>query len=327
MQKKSYKPKILLSKCIEFESCRYNAQIIRSDFVAKLKEFVDFQTVCPEYEIGLGIPRDPIRIIENKNEKKLVQPATKKDVTDKMSKFAIDFLKKQDDVHGFILKSQSPSCGITDVKIYPRMKKSAPIKRSSGFFGEQVLKNFPNTIIEDEARLRNPIIRDHFLKQVFTMAFFKQVKNKLDHKSLLDFHTQNKFLFMAYSPKYLKKMGNIVANKKEKNVNESIKEYEKNLLECFKNGPKCNANINVLQHAFGYISKKISKKEKQLFLDNIKNYNKGITPLSVPTALLKSWILRFDEDYLRNQTFFEPYPIELSDVEALNICSSRDYWK
>ena len=121
---KPIKPSIIISKCIEFDSCRYNAQIIRNEFVRKLKPFVDFFAVCPELEIGLGIPREPIRIIEKKEEKKLVQPATGKDVSKDMNSFADNFLKKNKDIDGAILKSKSPSCGIKDVKVYPTIEKS-----------------------------------------------------------------------------------------------------------------------------------------------------------------------------------------------------------
>ena len=66
---KFIKPNIIISKCLEFEACRYDGQLINNKFVDKLKRFVDFKPICPEVEIGLGTPRNTIRIIETNNEK------------------------------------------------------------------------------------------------------------------------------------------------------------------------------------------------------------------------------------------------------------------
>ena len=135
------KPRILVSKGIEFDSCRYNSQMISSDFVKKLKKFVDFKPVCAEVEIGLGVPRNPIRIVEKKGMVKLIQPETKKDLTKDMIEFSNRFLDDLE-IDGVILKSKSPSCGIKDVKIFPSEEKSPPLRRDKGFFGGAVVEKF-----------------------------------------------------------------------------------------------------------------------------------------------------------------------------------------
>ena len=127
------KPRIIISKCIEFDNCRYNGQIISSKEIKELIPYVDFIPVCPEVEIGLGIPRAPIRIVFKDNKNKLIQPETQKDVTKEMRNFTSTFLDSQDEIDGFILKSRSPSCGLKDVKIYPGEKQVPPISKSSGF--------------------------------------------------------------------------------------------------------------------------------------------------------------------------------------------------
>lgn len=321
------KPRVVISRCIEFYNCRYNGQIIRNEFVKKLKSFVEFIPICPEFEIGLGIPRDPIRIIEKENKRLLIQPSTDKDVTKKMDVFSDKFLGNLKDIDGFILKSQSPSCGIKDVKIYPKSKDSAPKSRDSGFFGEKVLEKYYFLAIEDEARLRNTAIKEHFLKKIYTFARFRKIKEKKDIRDLIDFHTENKFLIMSYSQKNLKEMGTVVANQKKDSMKKIISVYEKLLYDTFSKGISCNSNINILQHAFGYISNKITSDEREMFLDSLDNYRNKIVPLEIPISIMKSWIIRFNESYLKNQTYFEPYPIDLHDAEAVNICPSKDYWK
>jgi uncharacterized protein YbgA (DUF1722 family)/uncharacterized protein YbbK (DUF523 family) len=321
------KPNILISKCIEIENCRYNGQIISSEFVKSLKPFVNLISVCPEVEIGLGVPREPIRIVSKDDKRYLIQPSTDKNVTKDMQKFISKFLAEIKEIDGVILKSRSPSCGLKDVKIYPTKEKSAPIMRSAGFFGDAVLKHFNNCPIEDEARLRNSIIKEDYLRKIFTFASFRKIKDLKDINRLIEFHSNNKFLLMGYSQKYLSILGNIVANKEKLDISKIYQNYEKNLHLAMSKPLRCNSNKNVLSHAFGYVSKNLNSKEKQLFLESVENFEQGRISISVPINLLKSWVLRFDEDYLANQTFFSPYPEELLDAEAKNICSVRDYWK
>jgi uncharacterized protein YbgA (DUF1722 family)/uncharacterized protein YbbK (DUF523 family) len=326
MENNFAKPKILVSKCIEFDSCRYNGQMISSDFVKKLKKFVDFNPVCPEVEIGLGVPRNPIRTIEKKGIVKLIQPETKKNVTKDMIDFSNRFL---DDlkIDGVILKSKSPSCGIKDVKIYPTVEKSSPLRRGKGFFGGAVIEKFALYPVEDEDRLRNHIIKENFLRKIFTYASFRDVKKKKSINELIKFHANNKFLIMSYNQKELKELGNITANRDKKQIFDVLKDYEYHLKLAFSKSPRCTSNINVLSHSFGYVSEKLKIEEKKLFLDSLEQFRKGHIGLTIPISIMNSWITRFDEDYLKKQTYFNPYPDDLMEVENVNFCAARDFWK
>jgi uncharacterized protein YbbK (DUF523 family) len=162
------KPIIVVSKCLGFDHCRYNGLIINDDFVEKLKAYVEFKPVCPEVEIGLGIPREPIRVVDIGGDIRLIQPDTGRDLTETMQDFANSFLDSVGTVDGFILKSRSPSCGIKDVKIYSGTKNdSMVLEKSGGFFGKAVIEKFPYLAIEDEGRLKNFRIREHFLTKLY----------------------------------------------------------------------------------------------------------------------------------------------------------------
>ncbi|MRR08546.1 DUF523 domain-containing protein, partial [bacterium] len=103
------RPVVAASKCLEFAACRYNGQTIACPTVRLLRGLVEFKPVCPELEIGLGVPREPIRVIETGGGRRLVQPATGRDVTAEMTRVVADHLRDLGDVDGFILKSRSPS--------------------------------------------------------------------------------------------------------------------------------------------------------------------------------------------------------------------------
>jgi uncharacterized protein YbgA (DUF1722 family)/uncharacterized protein YbbK (DUF523 family) len=320
------RPRVVVSKCLEVEHCRWNGEMITSDIVKRMKEEVDFIPVCAEVEIGLGVPRDPVRVVLERGQRRLIQPATNRDLTSDAKEFTLSFLESLDEVDGFLLKSGSPSCGTRDTKIYPSRGRSSPIGRGEGFFGGEVLQRFPNKAVEDESRLRNLKIAEHFLTKLFTLASFRDVRAR-GWDSLLDFHTRNKFLFMSYHQGEMREMGRIVANRKAVAKEEAFQEYEKHIARAMARGPRCSSNINVLMHAMGHFSNRLSTEEKSYFLDSLMDYRDGRIPLSVSMGVIRSWIVRFDDDWLENQTYFHPFPSRLLDVELTDSCRIRDYWQ
>lgn len=308
------KPKVVVSKCLEFDACRWNGAMISSDVVRLLKPHVDFTPVCPEMEIGLGVPRKPIRILSVNGELSLMQHETEKDVTEDMVSFGDRFLGSVGAVDGFILKYRSPSCGLKDVMFYPSLGKSRSIGRGCGIFGGAVLERFPLLPIEDEGRLSNYRIREHFLTKLFAFADFREVKKIRKMKELVRFQTHNKFMLMAYNQKELRLMGRIVANPEKKPIETVLREYEQHLSSAFLKIPRYTSHINVLMHALGYFSDALSAKEKAFFLDSLEQYRNEKIPLSVPVNIAQSWIVRFENEYLSNETFFEPYPQDLVEI-------------
>jgi len=323
----SIKPIVVVSKCIEFAYCRYNNNIISSDIVKVLKEYVEFIPVCPEVEIGLGIPRDPIRIILKDDKLTLIQSSTSLDITDKMNNFAYSFLNSLENVDGFILKSKSPSCGTLNTPYLSSTQKgAAKLGKGPGLFGKAVLEMYPNHAIENEGRLHNFRIREHFLAKLYTFARFRNLKSSNKMKELVQFQSNNKFLLMAYNQEKMREMGRIVANPNKKPFQEIIREYQTLLYEAFSHPPKYTANINVLMHMLGYFSNELSHEEKSYFLDELENYRSGWIPLFVLTRLLKSWIVRFGQEYLESQTFFEAFPEKLMMFDLKDTWRGRDYW-
>ena len=186
---KFIKPKIIVSKCLEFDTCRYDGQMITNRYIDKLKDFIEFKPICPEVEIGMGTPRAPIRVIKVDDEMTIYQEETKKDFTQKMNDFSYGYLSKLNHVDGFILKSRSPSCGIGTSKVYSK-NSPAPIGKGSRLFASKVIESFPNHPREDEKRLNNPYLREHFFTSIFTLADFRSV---IDMNSLYDYHAKHKY--------------------------------------------------------------------------------------------------------------------------------------
>lgn len=303
------KPKIIISKCLEFDACRYDAKIINNQYIEKLKPFIEFKPICPEVEIGMGTPRRPVRIIYDKDRVSLYQESTGNDFSAKMNKFSNIYLSAINQVDGFILKSSSPSCGIKSTKIY---RKSSPIStgNGAGLFTTHVIKKFPYHPKEEEKRLNNIFLREHFYTSIFTLADFRRVN---DMNTLYKYHAKHKYLFMAYNQNLLTKMGNIAANKNKKSIKDIINSYYKNLLILLSKRPRHPSNINAQMHIMGYFKNLITSKEKKYFLDYLKLYRSRKTPISQVNNILLSWTIRFENEYLLKQSFFNPFPIELLD--------------
>lgn len=306
------KPKLVISKCLTGAYCRYNGEIIFDKLVNQLSPYVDYIPVCPELEIGLGVPRDPIRIISQRGKLSLVQPATGKDVTETMTRFSELYLDSINQVDGFILKARSPSCGIKDVKIFPGIDKNNILEKRAGFFGQTVLTKFPSLPTKDEGRLTNFRIREHFLTGIFTLASFRTLPKSMN--DLVQFHSINKYLLMMYSQKTLRELGQIVANHDKKPILAVFQEYGDTLFQAFIKPPRFSSAINVCMHILGYFSKNLTAKEKSFFLNTLEKYRIEKIPLSVPLSILSSWTVRFEVKYLTNQALFYPYPEALTQI-------------
>ena len=308
------KPRIVVSRCLGFDHCRYNGDVIRDDFVEALIPFVEYITVCPEVEIGLGVPRKPIRLIKEGESLELYQPETGKTFTEDMEEYNRETLSNLEDIDGFILKGRSPSCGIKDVKLYKGRERGPVVGKERGVFGGAVLDTFPHLPVEEEGRLTNLKLREHFLTKLYTMKRFKETVEGGKMKDIVGFHADNKYLLIAYNQEESRKLGNIVANHKKLEFEEVAKEYKEGLGQIFKNPPKYTNYINSLMHIFGYFSDQLSKEEKEFILGSFDKYRADKVHLSVPVNLLKTYVLRFKDKNLINQTIWEPFPDELLDI-------------
>lgn len=308
------RPRIFISKCIELEACRWNGAIISSPEVNRLFPFIDIITACPESDIGLGIPRDPVRLEYHEQNICLVQPATQKNCTDTMKAFAQKISNSWNDLDGFILKSKSPSCGIKEVKVYSGPNSKSKSGVSAGIFAQYIIDNFPSLLIEDEGRLSNLKIREHFFTAVFTLARFRSIKENLKMSDLVEFHANHKYLYLAINQSQMRLLGRIVANHSKYANDLVFEEYHQQLKLMFKSNPRVKNILNVWMHIMGYFSKQLSAPEKAFILQKMNDYAQDVIPASVITELLYSLCIRFNHEYLLKQYFFNPFPKDLHHI-------------
>lgn len=306
------KPRVLISRCLGFSPCRYDGQIVNVPFVKSLESYVDFIKLCPEVEIGLGIPRPSIRLVKKNGVCELYQPETERIVTKEMEEYSCKTLEAIE-IEGAILKGRSPTCGIKDVKVYYSFEKGPSSSKGIGKFAEKVYDYFPYAAVEEEGRLTNLSIREHFLIKLFTNMRFKNSK-ELGIKALIDFHTKHKYLFMMYNQEKLKVLGNIIANQDKIPLEDVFSKYEENLILLLDEPIEKSRAINSLMHIFGYFSDDLKKEEKDFILDSFHKLREDQLHLGTLIHLMKGYVIRSGKDYLSDQYLWEPFSEELLDI-------------
>jgi uncharacterized protein YbgA (DUF1722 family)/uncharacterized protein YbbK (DUF523 family) len=302
-----------ISSCLLGNAVRWNAGHKLDRFLTNtLGQFVDYIPVCPEVEAGFGIPRESLRLVGDPENPRLITFKTKVDRTDQMLRWARKRVKEleKEDLHGFIFKSDSPSSGMIRVKVYT--EKGMPVKKGVGMFAREFMTHFPLIPAEDDGRLHDDKIRENFIELIFSLRRWRETIAKGKSMGrLVDFHTRNKLLILSHSPKHYSVMGKLVAEGKKMPMKELYMQYEATLMASLtlKTTPK--KNLNVLQHLMGYFKKQLTKDEKQELLDVFNRYRQEFVPLIVPITLINHYVRKYDQQYLKLQTYLNPHPVEL----------------
>lgn len=302
------KPILVLSQCLELEPCRYNGERIPFDLVRELEPWVEYRPVCPEVEIGLGVPRDTIRLVAAGERTLLVQPATGRDVTAEMETFAKGFVSAAEGVDGFILKSRSPSCGLGGVKVYDGPESRVSRRSEPGVFAGAVLARYGGLAVEDEGRLRNRRIREHFLTKLFALARLREIDGGGRMGDLVRFQSMYKFVLLAYGEKHLRELGRIVANADRSPCAKVVGRYRAGFMAALGSPPRPRTFVNVFQHIAGFFSAELTAGERAHFANLVGRYRSGRTAASSVTSLLESWAVRFKAGYILDQAVFAPFP-------------------
>ena len=327
MKEKEFpRPTVLVSRCLEFDNVRYDGKVIPSKIVKDLEPYVDYIKVCPEVEIGLGIPRDPIRIVKTDGEYKLMQPKTNRDVTKEMDEFTDKFISDLPEVDGFIFKSGSPTIGIRNIKVYSGIKDAPVIEKGSGFFANKVLEKHPGYPIEEDDRLRNDKIRHDFLTYLFTFTQFRRLVKDMSFPDLKEFHSQNRFLFSSYNEEIFNELDSIIDGyNNEGSLHPLYSGYEELLKKLFTYHPSSQSYISVATKLFSSFSETVPDNEKEHFFHILKKYENNLIGIQGLLEVLQLYTMRYDTNNIIDDKLFTPYPPELQAV--IDEKRDKDYWK
>ncbi len=173
----SDRPRVVVSACLLGERVRYDGRSAEDPLILKLTEEFERIPVCPELSVGLGVPREKIIVYREEKEIRVSQPATGLELTQRLKEFAGEFLESVGEVDGFILKSRSPSCGVSRTKTYLDPDGRVYAGLGKGLFALEVLRRFPLYPVEDEVRIRRERNLYLFLAKAYTLFFLRSRKD------------------------------------------------------------------------------------------------------------------------------------------------------
>jgi uncharacterized protein YbgA (DUF1722 family)/uncharacterized protein YbbK (DUF523 family) len=308
------KIKIGVSSCLVGEKVRWNGDHKQNHFVREvLSDYFHYVSVCPEMEVGMGVPRETVALYGDLNKSRMISKKTQTDWTVPMESYIKERISSltHDDLCGYIFKSKSPSCGLGRVPVYAEFGSDS-VRHGPGIFAKAFTNKFPLVPTEDEGRLNDPLIRENFIVKVFSFSRLKDLfKNNFSIGELVRFHTQQKFLLLAHSRKYYDELGHLVAKSKSLSKEALKNEYGNTFMKAltFKATPKKNSDV--LLHMFGFFKKVLSHVEKEDILNTIQDYRKGLLPLIVPVTLIRHQVHKHNIEYLKDQVYLNPHPKEL----------------
>jgi len=302
-----------VSSCLLGSEVRFDGGHKRDRFVTDLLgAFVEWVPVCPEVEVGMGTPRPALRLVREGDEVRMREIKSGRDHTRSMERYAARRVRGLRDLElcGYVLKKDSPSCGMTRVKIYG--EKGMPSRDGRGLYASALMQAYPFLPVEDEGRLHDPRLRENFIERVFAFRRLADLfRGRWTGGQVVAFHTAHKLQLMAHSPDAYRALGRLVADQKRISRADLRRRYEEGFMTALGQLASRGRNANVLQHAAGHLKKRLDSASRTELSELIHDYRRGLVPLVVPVTLVGHHVRRLDIDYLKGQLFLEPHPKEL----------------
>jgi uncharacterized protein YbgA (DUF1722 family)/uncharacterized protein YbbK (DUF523 family) len=305
--------RIGISACLLGEKVRFDGGHKREAFIVDtLGQFFQWVPVCPELEIGLGTPRESLRLVGTPERPQLIAPRSQSDHTAAMQQYAAERLEALAalGLHGYILKKDSPSCGMARVRVYGQ---NGTMHRSGrGLFAAALMQRFPLLPVEEEGRLHDLQLRENFIERVFAYSRWEVLRaSGVTPHELVRFHTRHKLTLLAHSRPHYQRLGRLVAQAGHLPMAMLVQEYGATFMHALQVKTTQKKHANVLYHLLGYLKKSLDTHDRTELVAGIEEYRQGLVPLVVPLTLLKHHFRRHPVPWVGEQTYLQPYPAEL----------------
>lgn len=305
--------RIGVSACLLGSAVRFDGGHKRDHFLTEVVgPFVEWVSVCPEVEMGMSIPRETIRLVARGDEVRLIAEKSGTDHTDAMRAWSERRLRQLEklDLCGYVLKKNSPSCGMERVRLYGRGGMPARIGR--GMFADALMARFRHLPVEEEGRLNDAPLRESFLERVFAYRRLRSLfRGRWARRDLIRFHAGHKLQLMSHSPASYRELGRLVADCKQYPPAELRRMYEDKFMEALARPATVRRHVNVLQHIIGYLRELLDDPSRGELHRLIEDYRAGLIPLIVPLTLVRHYVRIFGIGYLAQQVYLDPHPKEL----------------
>jgi len=298
------RPRVGVSSCLLGEPVRFNGGHSRYRFLAEeLDPYVDWVPYCPEIEIGLGAPRETLRLTDVG---RLVSRSGDADHTDAMAALPLPA-----GLDGYVFKAKSPSCGIHGIARYADDGQPAD-HRGRGVFAARMIARFPLLPAEDEGRLNDAMLREEFTERVFAFARLRALlSDAWQPRDLVTFHALHKLQLLAHDPARYRAAGRVVAAAGRAPRPATETAYRDLFQAAMTTRASKGRNANALQHAFSRVGRHLDSRRRADMAARIESYRRGAVPLSVPVAILAHYASDGELPWLAGQSYLEPFPAEL----------------
>jgi uncharacterized protein YbbK (DUF523 family)/uncharacterized protein YbgA (DUF1722 family) len=302
-----------VSACLLGEQVRYDGGHKRNAFLLEqLAPHVRFVPVCPEVGIGLGVPRDSVRLVRRGDRVRLLGPAGV-DHTAAMRRWAATVTRALGDrgLSGFVLKKGSPSCGLERVRVWDEGSER-PCPSGRGVFAQALVDAMPELAIEEEGRLNDPGLREHFIDRIFAHTRVRDFfAGQWTTESLIRFHATEKAALMAHDVEAARRLGRLVARQRRREPERSARSYRALHAAAYARPATPGRQANALMHLAGHLKGELGSCDRQELREAIDDYRIGLLPIAVPLALLSRHLRAVGTDWARSQTYLRPYPKQL----------------
>jgi uncharacterized protein YbgA (DUF1722 family)/uncharacterized protein YbbK (DUF523 family) len=302
-----------ISTCLLGQKVRYDAGHKHDRYLTDiLGAYFRFVPVCPELEVGMGVPREPVHLEGDVESPHMIGTKTREDWTGRMNQYSRARVKKRDlsTLRGYILKKDSPSCGMERVKLFN--EKGMAERKAVGLYARALQEQYPLLPVEEEGRLNDARLRENFIVRVFA---YDRLRNLFDGRfkrgDVVRFHAGHKYLILAHSPKHYTELGRLVAAIAKHNPSEFRDLYCQTFMEALAVKTSTKKNVNVLQHIMGFLKDKLTSAEKADINRVIEDYHRGLVPLVVPLTLVRHYVDKHQVEYIQDQVYLNPSPKEL----------------
>ncbi|MCI0658426.1 MAG: DUF523 and DUF1722 domain-containing protein [Acidobacteria bacterium] len=310
---KEFPLRVGISSCLLGEEVRWDGSHKRNGFIADLlSRYVQVVPVCPELEVGMGVPREPVRLVGAHAAPRMVGVRSGRDWTAAMRRYASARIRHLNglDLSGYLLKKDSPSCGMERVLVHSG--KGAPSRKGVGLFASELRLQMPLLPLEEEGRLEDPALRENFIERVFA---YRRLRDLLDSPcrrgDLVAFHMAHEYLLLSHSPRHYQELGRLLAAAKSHTGKRLGHLYGEGFMEALRFPATLARHFNVLQHAAGYLKEVLDASEKRHLQKVLDDYRRSLVPLIVPVTLLHHHVMRQRIEFMQNQIYLHPHPKEL----------------
>jgi uncharacterized protein YbgA (DUF1722 family)/uncharacterized protein YbbK (DUF523 family) len=309
-------PRLGISACLLGQEVRYDGGHKRDPFLVEtLGRWVEWVPVCPEMEVGLGVPRPTLRLERPRDPDapiRLKRTRTDDDLTERMEAWSRARVRDlgDADLDGYVLKRGSPSCGMERVPVYgdgPRARRDGV-----GVFARTLMERMPLLPVEEEGRLHDPELRENFVERVFAHHRWRQLCSAQPRaRDLVRFHTAHKMALLAHHPEGYRRLGRLVADAGPRASRALLDAYGEAFMKVLRHRATRRRHVNVLQHLMGFLKRTLDASDRSELTETLEQYRAGLVPLVVPLTLLQHHFRRHPVDWVNEQTYLNPYPAEL----------------